>query len=198
MTDAAGRYVAEAILAIDTLWGGDVMCAAARGALLPTRGSATAFARAYTAASAAKVRASGGVCAKQIDHAAIAAYLKDVDVPAAIEGFKAEVLKVGALRGRYLAGLAVSLQAMWELALEMLGQGEKVPYERCVLASTGRSPEPSQPRAKRERVAELLAKAGHTSHDGPSLLAAVDAWRAARRDSDGERADVERGGHCLL
>ena len=184
--DAAGRYVAEAILAIDTLWGGDVMCASGTGRFIADSWfSDEPLPVAYTTASAAKVRASGGVSAKQIDHAAIAAYLKDVDVPAAIEGLKAEVLRInalkdGALRGRYLAGLAVSLQVMWELALEMLGQGEKVPYERCVLASTGRNPEASQPRAKRERVAELLAKAGHASRDGATLLAAVDAWRAAR------------------
>jgi hypothetical protein len=131
------------------------------------------------------VRESGGVGAKQIDHVAIIAYLKEVDLPAAIEGLKAEVLKInalkdGALRGKYLAGLAVSMQVMWELALEMLGQGPAVPYERCVMASTGRPPEASSPTAKRERAAELLSRAGHPSHDGTSLLTAVDAWRAAR------------------
>jgi hypothetical protein len=64
--------------------------------------------------------------------------------------------------------------------MEMLGRGPSVSYERCVLASTGRAPEPSQPRAKRERVAELLARAGHASHDAASLLVAVDAWRKDR------------------
>jgi hypothetical protein len=69
---------------------------------------------------------------------------------------------------------------MWDLAMEMLGRGAAVSYERCVRASTGRPPEPSQPQAKRERVAELLARAGHNSHDDPSLIAAVDAWRKDR------------------
>jgi hypothetical protein len=69
---------------------------------------------------------------------------------------------------------------MWDLALEMLGNGPAVPYERCVLASAGRAPEPSEPQAKRQRVAELLSRAGHPSHDPASLLAAVDAWRNAR------------------
>jgi hypothetical protein len=77
-------------------------------------------------------------------------------------------------------GLAVSLEVMWDLAMEMLGKGPKVPYERCVRASAGRAPEPSQPQAKRERVAELLSRAGHPSHDEGSLLTAVDAWRNAR------------------
>jgi hypothetical protein len=49
-----------------------------------------------------------------------------------------------------------------------------------VEASTGRAPEPSQPEAKRERVTELLSRAGYPSHDNAGLLGAVDGWRAAR------------------
>jgi hypothetical protein len=45
------------------------------------------------------------------------------------------------------------------------------------MASTGAPPTPSEPRGKRERVAELVARAGYT---GP-LLDAVDAWRRDRR-----------------
>lgn len=175
------QYVAEAILGIDTLWGGDVMCPSGTGRFIADSWfSDEPLPHAYTAPSAKKVRETGGVGAKQIDRTAIEAYLKDVDLPAAIEGLKGEALKVGGLRGKYLAGLAVSVQVMWDLALEMLGEGDKVEYERCVRASTGKKPEPSAPRAKRERVAELLSRAGHPSHDGASLLQAVDAWRAAR------------------
>ncbi len=178
---SANQFIADAIIGIDTLWGGDVMCPSGTGRFIADSWfSDQPLPHAYTAPSAAKVRESGGVSAKQIDHAAINAYLKEVDLPAAIEGLKAEVLKIGGLRGKYLAGLAVSIQVMWELALEMIGQGPAVPYERCVLASSGRSPEPSSPQAKRERVAELLSRAGHPSHDAASLLLAVDAWRNAR------------------
>jgi hypothetical protein len=45
------------------------------------------------------------------------------------------------------------------------------------MASTGRLPEPSDPGPKRERVRELLARAGH---NGPDLLDAVDGWRRVR------------------
>jgi hypothetical protein len=55
-----------------------------------------------------------------------------------------------------------------------------VPYERCVLASTGRPPSPSDPSDKRRRVQELLGRAGFPSKGGDELLAAVDAWRAVR------------------
>jgi hypothetical protein len=69
---------------------------------------------------------------------------------------------------------------MWDLAMELLGKGPKVEYERCVQASCGRNPAPSDPAAKRARVAELLARAGHSSRDGAGLLEAVDAWRRER------------------
>lgn len=45
---------------------------------------------------------------------------------------------------------------MWYLAMEILGKGAAVPYERCVKASTARAPEPSQPDAKRERVVGIV------------------------------------------
>jgi hypothetical protein len=71
---------------------------------------------------------------------------------------------------------------MWGLAMEILDKGDAVPYERCVRASTGAAPEPSSPADKRTRVAGLLARAGYASEgEGPSLRAAVDAWRAGRR-----------------
>ena len=66
--------------------------------------------------------------------------------------------------------------------MEILGRGPAVPYERCVLASTGRPPSPSRPEEKRRRLAELLARAGYPSktHKDAELLSAVDAWRRER------------------
>ena len=84
------------------------------------------------------------------------------------------------LRGQYLVGLANCLEIMWDLAMEILGKGPAVPYARCVEASTGRAPEPSKPEAKRERVAELLNRAGYSTSDNGGLLGAVDAWRRER------------------
>lgn len=179
--DAVGRYCADAVIGIDTLWGGDVMCPSGTGRFIADSWfSDDPLPLAYTTPSAARVRQTGGVSGNQIDHPAMDAYLKEIDLPAAIAGLKAEAAKLGGLRRKYLIGLGVSLEVMWDLAMEILDRGPAVPYERCVLASTGRGPEPSQPQAKRERVAELLARAGHSSHDGASLLTAVDAWRNDR------------------
>jgi hypothetical protein len=172
MNASFNETVGNAILGIDTLWGGDVMCASGTGRFIADSWfSGEPLPPAYTHPAAARLRESGGVSAKPPDAAAIEAYLAAVDIPGAIRGLQG--------RGAYLSGLGDCFQTMWDLAMEILGEGEPVPYERCVLASTGRPPEPSDPAAKRERVAELLAEAGYPSHDRAGLLTAVDAWRKA-------------------
>ncbi|MFN0167834.1 MAG: hypothetical protein ACKV22_15510 [Bryobacteraceae bacterium] len=177
----SGRFetlIGNAVLGIDTLWGGDVMCPSGTGRFIADSWfSDEPLPTAYTHPTAAAVRATGGVSAKSPDTAAIDAYLAAVDVPGAIRGL---AVPADGLRGEYLDGLAQSFQVMWDLAMELLGRGDPVPYERCVLASTGAPPSPSNPAAKRERVADLLALAGHPSHSSGELLEAVDAWRRAR------------------
>jgi len=75
--------------------------------------------------------------------------------------------------------MANSLDTMWDLAMEVLGKGDPVPYARCVEASTAKAPEPSKPEKNRESAAELLGRAGYTVSNG-GLLEAVDAWRKER------------------
>jgi len=171
--------IANAILGIDTLWGGDVMCPSGTGRFIADSWfSDEPLPAAYTLASAVRIRQCGGITGKNVDRQAIEEYLKAVDIPAAISGIRTEAGKIGGLRGQYLSGLARSLEVMWDLAMEILGKGAPVPYERCVDASTGRPPEPSRPEAKRERVAELLGRAGYSTAAG--VLDAVDAWRRDR------------------
>ena len=87
--------MAEAILGIDTLWGGDVMCASGTGRFIADSWfSDTPLPDAYTHPTAAQVRASGGVSGKQVDKAAIQAYLNAVDVRGAIRGMGAEAKKL--------------------------------------------------------------------------------------------------------
>ncbi len=179
--DRLAELTATAILGIDTLWGGDVMNHSGTGRFIADSWfSDEPLPSAYTHPAATKVRASGGVSAKQPDRAAIDAYFAAVDVPGAINDMAAEGKKIGGLRGAYFEGLGVCFSTMWDLVLEILGKGEPVPYERCVVGSTGKPPEPSHAEEKRERVRELLAKAGHPSKTGEELLAAVDAWRRER------------------
>jgi hypothetical protein len=49
-----------------------------------------------------------------------------------------------------------------------------------VEASTAKPPEPSRPEKKRERVTELLGRAGYAVSNAGGLLEAVDAWRRER------------------
>ena len=173
--------IATAILGVDTLWGGDVMDPSGSGRFIADSWcSDEVLPAAYTHPAAAVLRATGGVAGGQPDHAAMDAYLAAVDVPGAIDALASLGGAVGGLRGAYLGGLAESLLVMWELVEELRGRGPRVAYERCVLASTGRAPEPSDPRSKREQLASLLARAGHATASPDDLLHAVDAWRKER------------------
>lgn len=122
---------------------------------------------------------------KSVDRAPVEQYLREVNIPSAVAGTKQEAQRMGGLRRNYLSGLADCRQKMWYLATEILGKGAAVPYERCVKASTARAPEPSQPEAKRERVAGLLGRAGFALPDRDGLLQSVDAWRRERTVSLG-------------
>jgi hypothetical protein len=175
------RAVATAVLGMDTLWGGDVMNPSGTGRFIADSWFADEpLPPAYTHPSAQRLREGGGIAAKTPDVAAIDAYLAAVDVPGAVAAVSAAGRTEGGLRGRYLEGLAESLEVMWALVLELLGRGPRVPYERCVLASTGRPPEPSRPEEKRRLLAELLREAGYDVHGPDALLSAVDAWRRER------------------
>jgi len=179
--DQVAKFVADAVLGIDTLWGGDVMCPSGTGRFIADSWFGDEpLPLSYTHPVAAKMREMGGVSAKNLDRSVVEAYIQQVDLPKAIDGVRHEGKNISGLRGAFLIGLADSLIVMWDLAMEILGKGPAVPYERCVLASTAKPPEPSRPEAKRARVAELLGRAGYQSSDGESLLRAVDAWRKER------------------
>jgi hypothetical protein len=182
MSQRFEELVGNAILGIDTLWGGNVMCASGTGRFIADSWfSDEPLPVAYTHPTAAKVRESSGVSGPTPDRAALEAYLAAVDVHGAITGLSEAGRELGGSRGAYVSNLALCFEVMWELVMEIIGKGDPVPYDRCVLASTGAEPSPSEPKGKRERVAELLARAGYPSAGGHQLLAAVDAWRAVRR-----------------
>ena len=179
--DPMGRFVADAVLGIDTLWGGDVMCPSGTGRFIADSWfSDEPLPPAYTAPAAAHVRETGGVSGKNADRHAVEEYLRQVDVPQAIAGIRDEARIIGGMRGQYLHGLSLALETMWDLAMEVLGKGKPVSYAQCVEASTGRPPEVSSPGVKRERLAELLGRAGYSTSSSTSLLGAVDAWRRDR------------------
>jgi hypothetical protein len=179
--DPIGKLVADAVLGVDTLWGGDVMCASGTGRFIADSWfSDEPLPLAYKAPAASRVRETGGVSGKGVDRQAVEEYLRQVDLPQAIQGIHEEAGKLAGLRGEYLQGLSLSLRVMWDLAMEVLGTGKPVSYARCVEASTGQPPEPSNPETKRERVAELLSRAGYSTSGAGGLLDAVDAWRRDR------------------
>jgi hypothetical protein len=178
-TDAA---IADMLIGVDTLWGGDVRNPSGTGRFIADCWfSDEPLPKAYTLATAAALRESGGAGAKSPDARGVDAYLAEVDVRGAIARVLADARSIGGLQGAHLEGLGLCSEVMLDLALEMVGRGPPVPYDRCVRTITGAPPEPSRPEAKRRRVADLLASAGYRTSDGDSLLAAVDAWRIEHR-----------------
>src|SRR5262245_9919486 len=96
------RYVADAILGIDTLWGGDVMNPSGTGRFIADSWfSDEPLPSAYSHETAARVRAAGGVGAKQPDRDAIKAYLSAVDVSDAITRLASEAKAIRGPRGAY-------------------------------------------------------------------------------------------------
>jgi hypothetical protein len=192
-TDAA---VADMLIGVDTLWGGDVRNPSGTGRFIADCWfSDEPLPRAYTHATAATLRENGGAGAKSPDARAVDAYLAEVDVRGAIARVLADSRSIGGLQGAHLEGLGLCSEVMLDLALEMVGRGPPVPYDRCVRTITSAPPEPSRPEEKRRRVAELLAAAGYHSSNGDSLLAAVDAWRVDHRVP---RADIPALGDQLI
>ena len=190
------ELVAEAIIGIDTLWGGDVMSPSGTGRFIADCWfSEQPLPYAYSHPAAAALRETGGVAARSPDRAAIDAYLAEVSPPATIAALANEAGQIGGLRGRYLEGLALCFDVMWDLAMEVLGRGPEVPYERCVLASTGHAPAPSAAQGLRARARELLASQGFASADDEGLPAAVEAWREQRLVPSGE---IEPLSHSII
>lgn len=174
------EQVAEASLGLDTIWGGDVMSPSGLGRFIADGWfSDRPLPAAYTHPAAARLRETGGVSAKQPDLAAIDEYLGAIDVRGAIarlNEMSCAVAATDALRGAYLGGLAGCYGVMWDLALEMIGRGEPVPWERCMRAMLGAVPGPADPTDRRRELGALLAAAGYAG----DLLGAVDAWRRDR------------------
>ena len=80
--DAIGRFVADAVLGIDTLWGGDVMCPSGTGRFIADSWfSDEPLPPAYKAPPAARVQESGGVAGKKVDRQAVEEYLRKVEYP---------------------------------------------------------------------------------------------------------------------
>ncbi len=64
--DQAGKYIADAVLGIDTLWGGDVMCPSGTGRFIADSWfSDEPLPAAYTHPAADALRQSGGVTGQE-------------------------------------------------------------------------------------------------------------------------------------
>jgi hypothetical protein len=174
--DRLDRLVADVILGIDTLWGGDVMCPSGTGRFIADSWfSDEPPSVAYSHPAAARVRETGGVGAKAPDREAIQAYVAAVGLGETVAAFRAEAGTVPGLRGASLQGLAECFHTMWDLGQEIVGRGEPVPTSaRCAPRRAARSLRP-----------------GHEAQAGGGASTA-SAILAERRRASGRRGGLAR------
>ena len=127
--DRLGKLVADAVIGVDTLWGGDVLCASGTGRFIADSWfSDEELPAAYTCSAAARIRQAGGVTSKELERAIVEEYVKQIDIVGAAKEIRQEAEKIRGLRGSYLMGLATCVEVMWDLAMEVFGKGEPVSY----------------------------------------------------------------------
>ena len=171
--DQVGRFVADAVLGIDTIWGGDVMCPSGTGRFIADSWySDEPLPAAYTVASAARVRETGGVAGKTVDRDAVEAYLRDVNLPAAIAGVRHEAGNLPGLRGQYLIGLANCLEVMWDS-----GDGDPRQRSGCSLHALRRGLD--GPRARAVQAGSQARSRGRAAES--RRLLDHRQWRSAGR-----------------
>src|SRR6266496_3023599 len=99
MNGPLDRLVADAIIGIDTLWGGDVLSPSGTGRFIADSWfSDEPMPEAYTHPTAKALRTSGGVGAEAPRREAVDAYLAVVDVARAIRQVAARGRAMGGLR----------------------------------------------------------------------------------------------------
>ncbi len=190
------QLAGNAGLGIDTLWGGDVMCASGTGRFIADSWfSDEPLPAAYTDPAAARVRETGGVCGEEPDREAIERYLAAVDVPARFAGLKDEA-------GQWRV-CAASICAAWRCASRRCGTLRWNCWARAARCRTnaacrrppGTALRRRDPEAKRERVAELLARAGHRFVESRRTARGRGRVAQAAPRPDGFRACARRRVH---
>ncbi len=173
------RAVANAIISVDTLWGGDVNCRSGTGRVIAdSYFSWKDLPEAYEGEDAARLRATGGVSGKEPDKAAIHRFLDRAKPTEHIDEMVRLAAGFDPLRSEVVTGLADALRVELDLALELLGQGPAVSYETCVVAAMGQPASEVDTQQDLERVRALLGELGHAVPAGDDgLTAAVDAFR---------------------
>ncbi len=173
------QAVAGAIIAIDTVWGGDVNCRSGMGRVIAdSYFSGKDLPDCYQGPQADSLRKSGGVSAREPDRDTVRAYLAKTRPAEHIDRMVAQANGFEPMRRALVQGLADTMRVQLDLALERLGDGPAVDYDRCVIASTGTTAKEADTKNELEQVRHLLGEIGEKVPSGSEgLLEAIDAWR---------------------
>ena len=182
--------IADALIGIDTVWGGDVMNPSGTGRFIADCWfSDEPLPRAYTHPAAAALRANGGVGAEKPDAASLSAYLAKVDVKGAIQLVLASSQEIGGLRGAHLEGLGLCCEVMLALAMEIVGQGPAGALRALRADDHGRTARAVPP--GRETASSRGAAFGSRVSSGERGVAARVSGRLAFRAPRAEGIDCD-------
>jgi len=189
---ADNAILATAIIAVDTLWGGDVNNPSGLGRFIADAYfSGFDLPPCYEHPLAEKFRKkSEGVTGDFVNDKDVLRFVEETGLVAAINAVWVGSRSLSPsgdsqrnrLRAKYMGSLANSLKIMLQLALEVKGVGEHVSYKEAVFASTGQPPQLYDVSDQREQIIALMEEMGEgPSEHGGDLWKAVTVWRRRRR-----------------
>ncbi len=173
------QAVAGAIISVDTLWGGDVSSRSGVGRVIAdSYFSGKDLPDCYHGDDAASLRKFGGASAKNPDVDSMRGYIKRTRPADLIDAFDQQAQSFPRERKTLVGSLANTLRVQLDLALERIGDGPTVSYERCVISALGVEAKEAKTAFQLERVRALLGALGQQAAAGSAgLVEAVDAYR---------------------
>ena len=160
--DQAGITIADAVLGIDTLWGGDVMCPSGTGRFIADSWfSDEPLPAAYTHPRRAACASPAASRAKLSTAKPSTSTCAPSTFPRPSPAFARRQRKLSGLREPYLAGLAVSLRSHVRSGHGGSRQRRSRSLRALRRGLHRQAAGAIESRAKRERVAELLGRAGY-------------------------------------
>lgn len=183
------RSMGGLMLALDTLWGGDVLNPKGSGRMIAdTWFSSFPLPDSYKHPLAIDMRKAGGVLSGRIPEDALNRYLHDVGIDELLEDFQAHLIQLDGARATQLGNLAQWLKTVWNITKDVIYKRQSVPYHSAVLSATRCAVQEANPKPIVKKLAEILAKQGYSADNERQLEQAIAHWKQDHMLGNGNKA----------